>query len=84
MKLRKGLKIINDFVEPFIDDALRLSPNDLATKTKSDAGYTFLHALATYTRDRQVLRDQIVAVLLAGRVSIYDEIKVKRHSLIFS
>ncbi len=35
--------------------------------TKSDEGYTFLHALASYTRDRDVLRDQLVAVLLAGR-----------------
>lgn len=35
--------------------------------TKSDEGYTFLHALASYTRDREVLRDQLVAILLAGR-----------------
>lgn len=30
-------------------------------------GYTFLHELASFTRDRKVLRDQLVAVLLAGR-----------------
>lgn len=36
-------------------------------KSKSEEGYTFLHALAGFTRDRQVLRDQLVAVLLAGR-----------------
>jgi cytochrome P450 len=63
----KGLKVINEFVNPYIDDALRLSPEELATKTKSEEGYTFLHALASFTRDRQVLRDQLVAVLLAGR-----------------
>jgi cytochrome P450 len=34
---------------------------------QSDEGYTFLHAIASYTRDRDVLRDQLVAVLLAGR-----------------
>lgn len=28
---------------------------------------TFLHALAGFTRDRKVLRDQLIAVLLAGR-----------------
>lgn len=63
----KGLKTINEFVNPFIDQTLRLSPEELATKTKSEEGYTFLHALASFTRDRKVLRDQLVAVLLAGR-----------------
>ncbi|QSZ33742.1 hypothetical protein DSL72_005313 [Monilinia vaccinii-corymbosi] len=63
----KGLKVINEFVTPFIQDALQLSPEELATKTKTEEGYTFLHALASYTRDRNVLRDQLVAVLLAGR-----------------
>lgn len=64
---RKQLKVINEFVGPFIDDTLRFTPEELATKTKSESGYTFLHALAGFTRDRQVLRDQLVAVLLAGR-----------------
>jgi hypothetical protein len=68
-KLRQHLKVINDFVEPFIDDALRLSPEELVTKSVSDVGYTFLHSLAAYTRDRKVLRDQLIAVLLAGRAS---------------
>lgn len=44
-----------------------MSPEELATKTKDDKGYTFLHALAGFTRDRKVLRDQIIAILLAGR-----------------
>jgi cytochrome P450 len=63
----KHLKTLNEFVESFIDQALSLSPEELATKSKSDEGYTFLHALAGFTRDRKVLRDQLVAVLLAGR-----------------
>ncbi|PSS16950.1 hypothetical protein M430DRAFT_59340 [Amorphotheca resinae ATCC 22711] len=62
-----SLHVINDFVNPYIEDTLRLSPAELSTKTKSEEGYTFLHALASYTRDRKVLRDQLVAVLLAGR-----------------
>ncbi|KAK4994209.1 hypothetical protein LTR66_005702, partial [Elasticomyces elasticus] len=62
-----GLKVINEFVHPYIEQTLRLSPEELEKKTKSDTGYTFLHALAAFTRDRRVLRDQIVAVLLAGR-----------------
>lgn len=63
----KGLKVLNKFVQTYIDRALQLSPEELEKVTKSDEGYTFLHALATFTRDRAVLRDQLVAVLLAGR-----------------
>jgi cytochrome P450 len=63
----RGMKVLNAFVEKYIDQALALSPAELETKTKSDQGYTFLHALASYTRDRTVLRDQLVAILLAGR-----------------
>ncbi|KAL6711625.1 hypothetical protein ACN47E_004559 [Coniothyrium glycines] len=62
-----SLKIINDFVSTFIDEALALSPKELEEKTSHDQGYTFLHAIAAYTRDRDMLRDQLVSVLLAGR-----------------
>lgn len=57
---------MNSFVNHFIDMALRLDPSELK-KDKAAKGYTFLHAVAGTTRDRKVLRDQIVAVLLAGR-----------------
>lgn len=61
---KAGLKVINAFVEPFIDQALRLNISDL----KEQSNQSFLHALAaTGTRDRKVIRDQVVAVLLAGR-----------------
>lgn len=63
----KQLHVINAFVNPFIDAALALPAEELDTKTKSDDGYTFLHALAGYTRNPRVLRDQLVAVLIAGR-----------------
>jgi cytochrome P450 len=62
-----SIKIIDDFVSTFIDKALALSPEELEKKTSHDEGYTFLHAIAAYTRDRKVLRDQLVSVLLAGR-----------------
>ena len=64
---KKAIAVINEFVNPYIEDTLRLTQEELATKTKSEEGYTFLHALASFTRDRKVLRDQLVAVLLAGR-----------------
>jgi cytochrome P450 len=63
----KGMKVINNFINQYIERTLRLSPDELASKSKSDTGYTFLHALAGYTRDRNVLHDQLIAVLLAGR-----------------
>ncbi len=62
-----GLKVIDKFVNKFIERALRLSPEELTSKDKSDHGDTFLHELAHFTRDRKVLRDQMLAVLLAGR-----------------
>ncbi|KAI9671617.1 MAG: Hsp70 protein that interacts with Zuo1p [Trizodia sp. TS-e1964] len=62
-----GLAVINDFVGPFIDRTLELSPEELTSRAKSDSGYTFLHAIAAYTRDRQHIRDQLVAILLASR-----------------
>ncbi|KAL6714619.1 hypothetical protein ACLMJK_008044 [Lecanora helva] len=59
-----GLKVINAFVEPFIEQVLRMNKSDLSEKSSQ----SFLHALAaTGTRDRKIIRDQIVAVLLAGR-----------------
>lgn len=63
----KSMVVINNFIDQYIDLALSLSPAELESKSKSDAGYTFLHALAGFTRDRQVLHDQLIAVLLAGR-----------------
>ena len=62
-----ALDKINNFVNVYIEEALALSPEELEKKTNHDQGYTFLHAIASYTRDRTVLRDQLVSVLLAGR-----------------
>lgn len=59
-----SLKIINAFVEPFIEQVLRLNISDLKEKTNQ----SFLDALAASgTRDRNAIRDQVIAVLLAGR-----------------
>jgi cytochrome P450 len=63
----QGIKVLNEFVNPYIEQALRLSDEELEKRTRADEDYTFLHAIASFTKDRQVLRDQIVAVLLAGR-----------------
>lgn len=52
---------MNDFIEPLIERALRLNPTELEEKARSSQGYTFLHAIVSLTRDRQVIRDQIAA-----------------------
>lgn len=62
-----SLKIMEEFMQPFIEQTLQLTPEELEKKSKSDEGYNFLYALASFTRDRTVLRDQLAAVLLAGR-----------------
>lgn len=64
-EFRENLKKMNDFLLPFIEQTLSLSTEELDSKlSKQD---TFLHALARFTRDPTVLRDQLVAILLAGR-----------------
>lgn len=56
---------MEDFIQPYIQTALTMTPEELDKRlAKQD---TFLHALARFTRDPKVIRDQIVAVLLAGR-----------------
>ncbi|KAJ5129374.1 uncharacterized protein N7515_005413 [Penicillium bovifimosum] len=64
-EFRKNLKIMEQFLQPFIDTVLKLSAADLDEKLSKRE--TFLDALARFTRDPRILRDQLVAVLLAGR-----------------
>ena len=62
---KRGLKVMEDFVQPYIQEALSLSSEELEKKiSKSD---TFIHSLARYTRDPKLMRDQLFAILLAGR-----------------
>jgi cytochrome P450 len=61
----EGLRVVEAFIETYITKALALTPSELEQKSsKSD---TFVHALARFTRSRKVIRDQIMAILLAGR-----------------
>ncbi|PVI00498.1 cytochrome P450 [Periconia macrospinosa] len=63
----KSLNILDNFIDTYIDKALALSPKELEEKSNHDEDYTFLHSIAAYTRDRKMLRDQLVSTLLAGR-----------------
>jgi cytochrome P450 len=62
---KKNLEVLNGFVEPFVEKTLQMLPEELKNSNESD--YNFLHALAQFTRDPKVLRDQLVATLLASR-----------------
>ncbi|KAL3478118.1 cytochrome P450 [Aspergillus californicus] len=64
-EFRRQLKVMDDFIKPYIDRVLAMSPAELDQKLSKQE--TFLHALARFTRDRRILRDQLVAILLAGR-----------------
>lgn len=60
-----GLKTMDRFIEPWITEALSLNEAELEGKLQKKD--TFLHALARRTKDRKVIRDQLVSLLLAGR-----------------
>ncbi|KAJ5539379.1 hypothetical protein N7513_007711 [Penicillium frequentans] len=64
-EFRANLKVMDQFIQPYIETVLSLSTAELDQKLSKRE--TFLDALARFTRDPQVLRDQLVAVLLAGR-----------------
>ncbi|EEH38216.1 cytochrome P450 52A11 [Paracoccidioides lutzii Pb01] len=64
-EFRVNLKRMDDFMQPFIDEVLSLNTEELDKKLSKQE--TFLHALARFTKDPKVIRDQLVAVLLAGR-----------------
>lgn len=52
---------------PYIDQVLALPQEELEKLSKSDKSCTFLHQIARYSRNPKVVRDQIMAILLAGR-----------------
>lgn len=54
-------------MEPYIHKTLALTPDELEKLSKSDKDFTFLHNIARFTRDPKVIRDQLMAVLIAGR-----------------
>ncbi|OAQ95714.1 hypothetical protein LLEC1_04041, partial [Akanthomyces lecanii] len=64
---RDGIKTLEKFMTPYIQQTLSLTPDELEKMSKSDKEFTFLHNIARFSRDPKVIRDQIMAVLLAGR-----------------
>jgi cytochrome P450 len=63
----RGIRILERFISPYIERTLSLTPSELDKLSKSDKDFTFLHNIARFTRDAKVIRDQLMAVLIAGR-----------------
>jgi cytochrome P450 len=66
-RYKRGIRILEKFIEPYIERTLALSTDELEKLSKSDKDFTFLHNCARFTRDPKVIRDQLMAVLIAGR-----------------
>lgn len=63
----EGIRTLERFIMPFIEQTLSLSLAELEKLSRSDKESTFLHNIARFSRDPKVIRDQIMAVLIAGR-----------------
>ena len=61
------MKVLNDFIEPYVERAVNQSRQEFEIKEQSGAKVNFTDSLSQFTRDRMVLRDQLVSTLLAGR-----------------
>ena len=63
-QFRKALRFVKNFTERFVQLACEhTSPHDKPTSKRE----SLLHNLATQTQDREELRDQTLAILVAGR-----------------
>jgi cytochrome P450 len=61
------MKVVNDFVEPFVQRAIAQTESNIETKQREREVVNFTDALSLYTKDRAMLRDQLVSTLLAAR-----------------
>ncbi|KAF1999611.1 cytochrome P450 alkane hydroxylase-like protein [Amniculicola lignicola CBS 123094] len=66
-----AIKICHEYVEQFVDDAIRWREEKDAEKAagaeKEEERYVFIHELAKQTNDKKRIRDELTNVLLAGR-----------------
>lgn len=63
-EFRECNKVVHEFTNYYVNKVLSYSPEELE---KISDGYVFLYELAKQTRDPNVLRDQSLNILLAGR-----------------
>jgi len=66
----REIKKVHDYMEEHVDRAIenrRLQQKSFVEGAQDDKRYIFLHQLAKLTDDRQTLRDELFAILFAGR-----------------
>lgn len=64
-QFHKDNKIVHNFADYYVKKALAM--NEAEIEKKSEGGYIFLYELVKQTRDPQVLRDQLLNIMIAGR-----------------
>lgn len=65
-KFDKACKIVHDFADKFVHNALAHRKSEYA-QNRTSARYVFLDELAKVTNDPRQLRDELLNILLAGR-----------------
>ena len=66
-RFHRAVKTVNDVVDYYVDRVLDAKSNPKDQSSNENKRYVFLEALAEETRDRKMLRDQMLNILLAGR-----------------
>lgn len=66
-RYKRGIRVLERFISPYIERTLSLTQDELDKLSRSDRDFTFLHNMARFTHDAKVIRDQLMAVLIAGR-----------------
>ncbi|KAJ9311861.1 hypothetical protein DTO271D3_7855 [Paecilomyces variotii] len=66
-EFREANRLVHQFVDYYVDKAIRYVESGNAKVPNEQGRYVFLEALALQTKDRKVLRDQMLNILLAGR-----------------
>lgn len=62
---QESCSTVREFADKYVTRALALSPEEL--EKKSESNYIFLYELVKQTRDPNVIRDQLLNILIAGR-----------------
>ena len=63
------MSVLNNFIAPYVERAVSETQDDIAKKEAHGEKVNFMDSLSQFTKDRTLLRDQLVSTLLAGRDS---------------
>jgi len=70
-KSERGMKIVNDYLQPILQEALRKGKDSPSSSSREkdniDEDETLLDHLVKYTSDPLILRDETLNILIAGR-----------------